>query len=64
MIYYSKMIEVKTDEKKLEKEIAIKALDYLNTDNLFSLVDVFMASKKILSDNKFPIEKYKKWKNQ
>lgn len=50
--------------EKLKKEIAFKSVDFNNLNDLFLLADVYLASKKILSNNKFPIGKYKKWKNK
>jgi len=48
----------------LKQEIAMKSVEFKNTDNLFLLVDIYIAANKILQTNNFPIGKYKKWKKE
>ena len=50
--------------EKIKKNIAYKSMDFLNTNDLLLLAEVYILAEDILRDNGFPIKKYKKFLNR
>lgn len=47
--------------REIKKNIAYKSMNFINTDDLLLLAEVYILAEDILRDNGFPIKKYKRF---